>query len=256
MCGIIGYVGSRASKDLLITGLERLEFRGYDSAGIALLEDGGLEYVRAVGNLGNLEAGRRPERLARDDRRRPHALGDARRRERGQRPPAHRLRGRQARDRPERDRRELPRAEGRARGGRPRLHAPRPTPRSSRTCSRPSTTATCVEAVRAVYGRLEGHFTFVVIHHDEPNRLVGVRRETPMVVGLGDGENFLASNLVGVPRRDAPRRSTRATATSSRSRPAASASSAPPTAARSSSRRSGSTGTRRSPSARASRPSC
>ena len=68
MCGIIGYVGSRASKDLLITGLERLEFRGYDSAGIALLEDGGLEYVRAVGNLQNLK------RAAGHPGRNPHAL--------------------------------------------------------------------------------------------------------------------------------------------------------------------------------------
>src|SRR3989442_9004591 len=51
MCGIIGYVGSRASRPLLIQGLTRLEYRGYDSAGIALLEEGGLEYVRAVGNL-------------------------------------------------------------------------------------------------------------------------------------------------------------------------------------------------------------
>ena len=49
MCGIIGYVGSRECKPLLLQGLERLEYRGYDSAGIALLEDGGLEYVRAVG---------------------------------------------------------------------------------------------------------------------------------------------------------------------------------------------------------------
>src|SRR3954451_10525085 len=58
MCGIIGYVGSRASKPLLIQGLQRLEYRGYDSAGIALLEDDGLEYVRAVGNLDYLkEAG-------------------------------------------------------------------------------------------------------------------------------------------------------------------------------------------------------
>src|SRR6478735_934662 len=55
MCGIIGYVGSRPSKDLLIAGLQRLEFRGYDAAGIALLEDDGLEYVRAVGNLANLK---------------------------------------------------------------------------------------------------------------------------------------------------------------------------------------------------------
>src|ERR1700733_8876209 len=51
MCGIIGYVGSRASRPLLIAGLQRLEYRGYDSAGIALLEADGLEYVRAVGNL-------------------------------------------------------------------------------------------------------------------------------------------------------------------------------------------------------------
>ena len=47
----------------------------------------------------------------------------------------------------------------------------------------------------ATYARLEGHFTFVVIHHDHPNHLVGVRHQTPMVVGLGAGENFLASNL-------------------------------------------------------------
>ena len=72
-----------------------------------------------------------------------------------------------------------------------------------------------LEAVRAVYGRLEGHFTFVVIHHDEPNRLVGVRRETPLVVGLGDGENFLASNLPRSSPRPAAWR-TRVTATSSR----------------------------------------
>ena len=54
MCGIIGYVGSRESKPLLLQGLERLEYRGYDSAGIALLEDDGLSYVRAVGPLENL----------------------------------------------------------------------------------------------------------------------------------------------------------------------------------------------------------
>src|SRR5206468_9540207 len=51
VCGIIGYVGSRPAKDLLLDGLQRLEYRGYDSAGLALRENGGLEYVRAVGNL-------------------------------------------------------------------------------------------------------------------------------------------------------------------------------------------------------------
>src|SRR5436305_6337896 len=54
MCGIIVYVGHRASKPLLLQGLQRLEYRGYDSAGIALLDTDGLDYVRAVGNLANL----------------------------------------------------------------------------------------------------------------------------------------------------------------------------------------------------------
>src|SRR5919201_1032279 len=51
VCGIIGYVGERPAKELLLQGLERLEYRGYDSAGLALLERDGLDYVRAVGNL-------------------------------------------------------------------------------------------------------------------------------------------------------------------------------------------------------------
>src|SRR5918996_758021 len=54
MCGIVGYVGKRPCRDLLIAGLEKLEYRGYDSAGISLLADGEIETVRAVGNLANL----------------------------------------------------------------------------------------------------------------------------------------------------------------------------------------------------------
>src|SRR4029077_3336423 len=51
VCGIIGYVGQRACKDLLLQGLERLEYRGYDSAGLALREHDALDYLRVVGNL-------------------------------------------------------------------------------------------------------------------------------------------------------------------------------------------------------------
>ena len=65
MCGIIGYVGPRECKPLLLHGLERLEYRGYDSAGIALLEDSGLSYTRAVGNLQNLRERAGTRRLPR-----------------------------------------------------------------------------------------------------------------------------------------------------------------------------------------------
>jgi len=65
MCGIIGYVGPREAKPLLLSGLRRLEYRGYDSAGVALREEQGLEYVRAVGNLQNLiEVAARPKPAA------------------------------------------------------------------------------------------------------------------------------------------------------------------------------------------------
>src|SRR5918999_1233304 len=56
MCGIVGYVGRRPCRDLLINGLQKLEYRGYDSAGISLLADGEIGTVRAVGNLANLRA--------------------------------------------------------------------------------------------------------------------------------------------------------------------------------------------------------
>ena len=56
MCGIVGYVGGRPCRDLLIAGLEKLEYRGYDSAGLSLLDNGRIDSVRAVGNLANLRA--------------------------------------------------------------------------------------------------------------------------------------------------------------------------------------------------------
>ena len=195
MCGIIGYVGSRASKPLLIQGLQRLEYRGYDSAGIALLEEDGLDYVRAVGNLAEPEGRGRAERLGVDDRPRPHALGDARRRHRGERASADRaattaklaivLNGIVE------NYREL----------REELQQSGHTFTSETDAEvvahllEDAYDGDLVRRSRAVYARLEGHFTFVVIHHDHPNHLVGVRHQTPMVVGLGEGENFLASNL-------------------------------------------------------------
>ena len=70
MCGIIGYVGSRECRDLLLQGLQRLEYRGYDSAGLSLVTNGSIGSVHAVGNLQNLrnavaDAERSPARLDR-----------------------------------------------------------------------------------------------------------------------------------------------------------------------------------------------
>ena len=55
MCGIIAYAGHRPCTDLLYRGLRKLEYRGYDSAGLAVLDSGGIETIRAVGNLDSLE---------------------------------------------------------------------------------------------------------------------------------------------------------------------------------------------------------
>jgi glucosamine--fructose-6-phosphate aminotransferase (isomerizing) len=194
MCGIIGYVGNRASKPLLIQGLARLEYRGYDSAGIALLEEDGLEYVRAVGNLQILK-----EKAGSNGSQSTTGLGHTRWATHGgvTEENAHPL---AACDEAKlsivlngivENYREL-RDELLAAG-----HAFRSETDAEVVAHllEDAYDGDLVEAVRAAYARLEGHFTFVVIHHDHPNHLVGVRHQTPMVVGLGNGENFLASNL-------------------------------------------------------------
>ena len=174
--------------------IERLEYRGYDSAGIALREDDALDYVRAVGNLGNLVEAAGTERLPLASRARPHALGDARRRDRAERAPAHRLRARPPRDRPQRDHRELRRAAGAA--GRARPHVTSETDAEVVVhLLEEEYDGDLAQALGRVYPQLEGHFSIVAIHHDQPDLLVGVRHQTPLVVGLGDGENFLASSI-------------------------------------------------------------
>jgi glucosamine--fructose-6-phosphate aminotransferase (isomerizing) len=194
MCGIIGYVGSRPAKPLLLQGLKRLEYRGYDSAGIALLEAGGLDYVRAVGPLENLV-----ESAGSNGSVSTTGLGHTRWATHGgvTEQNAHPLTAceagklaivlngivenyRELRD-------ELV--------GRGHTFVSETDAETIVHLLEEACDGDLVAAVRAVYPRLEGHFTFVVIHHDHPGHLVGVRHQTPMVVGLGDGENFLASNL-------------------------------------------------------------
>ena len=193
MCGIIGYVGSRECKPLLLQGLERLEYRGYDSSGLALLESDGLDYVRAVGVLDNLKA-----RAGTNSSTATTGVAHTRWATHGAvtEANAHPLAGC---DPPKlsivlngivENYRELTASLG-ADG-------------HTFTSETDAETVThlieryyegdLVEAVRLAFAELEGHFAFVVIHHDHPGLLVGARHQVPLVVGLGDGEMFLASN--------------------------------------------------------------
>ncbi len=193
MCGIIGYVGSRECKPLLLQGLERLEYRGYDSAGIALLEEDGLEYVRAVGPLGNLI-----ERAGTSRSPATTGLGHTRWATHGgvTEENAHPLAGCE----PGRVAIVL---NGIVENYRELIE--RLTADGHRfTSETDAETVThlvehyyegdLVEAVRAAFAELEGHFAFVVIHRDHPGLLVGARQQVPLVVGFGEGEMFLGSN--------------------------------------------------------------
>jgi glucosamine--fructose-6-phosphate aminotransferase (isomerizing) len=192
MCGIIGYVGHRPCKDLLLAGLARLEYRGYDSAGIALLADGTLEYTRAVGPLAQLK-----ERAAGAGSAAVTGLGHTRWATHGAvtEENAHPLTGcdgglaivlngivenfRELKGGLE--------AEGHS------FSSETDAETVSHLIER-HYQGDLVEAVSKAYQQMEGHFTFVAVHADHPHLLVGARRETPLVVGVGDGEAFLASN--------------------------------------------------------------
>jgi glucosamine--fructose-6-phosphate aminotransferase (isomerizing) len=79
MCGIVGYVGPRDAAPILIEGLRRLEYRGYDSAGIAVVTDAGEVFIeKKAGKLNNLTDQPQRRRSGRTSRHRSHTLGDAR----------------------------------------------------------------------------------------------------------------------------------------------------------------------------------
>jgi glucosamine--fructose-6-phosphate aminotransferase (isomerizing) len=194
VCGIIGYVGQRACQPLLLQGLERLEYRGYDSAGLALLEAGGLDYVRAVGNLQKLKASAETHTSASTT-----GVGHTRWATHGRvsLENAHPLTG--CRDGDVaivlngivENYREL--KESLLRDG----HV-----FSSETDAEVVTHlierhyhGDLVAAFRVAYEQLEGHFSIVAIHRDHDGTLVGARCQTPLVVGVGEGEMFLASSI-------------------------------------------------------------
>jgi glucosamine--fructose-6-phosphate aminotransferase (isomerizing) len=203
MCGIVGYVGGRPCRDILVAGLEKLEYRGYDSAGVSVIEDGEVDSVRAVGNLANLRAamdehdangggvavatppattgiahtrwathGRVTEENAH-----PHSDGSDR---------VHIvLNGIVENHAKLRARLE---AEGREFSSETDAEVVAHLIAAHYEGDLPS-------AVRTAFTELRGHYAFVAMHAERPELLVGARKECPLVAGVGEGESFLASAI-------------------------------------------------------------
>ncbi len=196
MCGIVGYVGAQSALDVVMEGLRRLEYRGYDSAGVALVSEGALFTEKRAGKLSNLAK-------ALDEQTPPSAttgVGHTRWATHGA----------------PNDRNAHPhlgaggqvavvhngilenfaelRAELEAAGH--ELHSDTDTEVAAHLLEDETAGgADLTTAMQRVCGRLDGAFTLVAAAGSDPGRVVAARRNSPLVVGLGDGENFLASDV-------------------------------------------------------------
>jgi glucosamine--fructose-6-phosphate aminotransferase (isomerizing) len=200
MCGIVGYVGSRPCQELLLAGLEKLEYRGYDSAGLSVLESGEVDSVHSVGNLANLRAEVESHGANGGGPAAGATIGIAHTR--------WATHGRVTKENahPHDD------SSGQVHivlNGIVENHAA--LRRQLEADGQNFTSETDAEvvahliashydgdlpaAVRGAYAELRGHYAFVAMHAEEPHRLVGARKECPLVAGIGDGETFLASAI-------------------------------------------------------------
>ncbi|BBZ57977.1 glutamine--fructose-6-phosphate transaminase (isomerizing) [Mycolicibacterium phocaicum] len=202
MCGIVGYVGQRPARDIVVDALRRMEYRGYDSSGVALADGhGGLTIRRRAGRLANLE-----EALAETDAAQLEGttgMGHTRWATHG---------------RPT-DRNAHPHSDASGKlavvhngiienfaGLRAELEAAGVEFQSdtdsevavhlvAQAYRNGPTAGDFVASVLAVLRRLEGHFTLVFSNADEPGTIIAARRSTPLVVGVGDGEMFIGSDV-------------------------------------------------------------
>ena len=197
MCGIVGYVGEKQALEVVVAGLRRLEYRGYDSAGVAVIADQRLAVRKKAGKLVNLET------LLGEDPLPQSTTGIGHTRWATHGGPT----DRNAHPHVSEDEQvavihngiienfaEL-RDELQAAGV--RLSSETDTEVVAHLLSQaiPAAGHDLVEAMRRVCLRLEGAFTLLAIDPRQPNLVVGARRNSPLVVGLGQGENFLASDV-------------------------------------------------------------
>ncbi len=197
MCGIVGYVGPRPSQDILISGLARLEYRGYDSAGIAVIDaDGGLGMRKRAGKLQVLRddlaahplpagtTGIGHTRWAthggpNDANAHPHLADD------GKLAVIHNgiIEN-------------FAELKDELLSGGYTFASETDTEVAAVLLGREfQASGDLVAAFRAVASRLEGAFTLLAVHQDQPGVVVGARRNSPLVIGLGEGENFLGSDV-------------------------------------------------------------
>jgi glutamine---fructose-6-phosphate transaminase (isomerizing) len=205
MCGIVGYVGKRPVQDLLLAGLTRLEYRGYDSAGISVIAGDAIESVRAVGNLECLHdavaarAGESEGGVATATLTATTGIGHTRWATHG------RVNEENAHPHFDTSDRVHVVVNGIVENYlslRERLSDMGAVFTSetdaeviAHLVAHHLATGSLPEAVCAAYRELEGHYAFVALSLDEPDVLVGARKECPLIVGRGDGETFLASAI-------------------------------------------------------------
>ena len=197
MCGIVGYVGEQQALDVVIQGLRRLEYRGYDSAGVALITSDGLATDKRAGKLANLEASLGSKPLPASTAGMGHT--------------------RWATHGGPTDRNAHPHVD--CSGKLAVIHngiienfasLREELEKSGHEFSSETDTESVAHlleeewnshggdlaaAMRAACQRLIGAFTLVAVHTDAPDCVVGARRNSPLVVGRGNGENFLASDV-------------------------------------------------------------
>ncbi len=203
MCGIVGYVGGRPARDLVLRGLERLEYRGYDSAGVTVVAPGASATVRAVGNLARLRSAVAEHD---DGAAAGSALAATATTGIGHTRWATHGRVTSANAHPHSD--EAGRVHIVLNGIVENHAALRRRLEADGVRFASETDAEVVahliaahgdgdlaDAVRRARRELHGHFAFVATSVDEPDVLVGARRECPLVVGVGERERFVASAL-------------------------------------------------------------
>ena len=195
MCGIIGYVGSRDVVPVLIGGLKKLEYRGYDSAGIAVVDGNGVEIVRAEGKLSNLEA-----KLKEKPIKGSFGMGHTRWATHGK--------PNENNAHPHRDctGKVVVIHNGIIENFLPLKQRLQKTGHEFKTETDTEVVAHLIEenlkdgtkfvdAVKKTLKELEGHYALVMIDGNEPGTIVAAKQGPPLVIGLGENENIVASDV-------------------------------------------------------------